>query len=129
MADFDITISESLRLFGVAPADKWNEYNWNAFLWGEGTNKIVTESEVPIADSLVLTGAVATEAEIMFAELLALSCGPTSEVLLDGNGYYYVFTDGATNGEDRDPVAWSSASAGSGSWTSQAVSTTSWSEA
>ncbi len=129
MASHAITISESLRLFGVAPADKWNEYNWNAFLWGQGTNKVPVDVVTLRSETLTATDALSIQAEATFVELLTVSAGPTSEVLTDGSGYYYVFTDGATDGEDRDPVSWSSSTAGSASWTSQAVTTTSWSEA
>ena len=36
MADFAKTISNSINLF-ASPADKWGDWNWNAFLWGAGT--------------------------------------------------------------------------------------------
>lgn len=37
MADATMVIANAFNLFGLAPSDLWNAYNWNAFKWGEGT--------------------------------------------------------------------------------------------
>ncbi len=128
MADFNTTVSETLRVFGVAPSDKWNQYNWNAFVWGEGTNKVTANPTVAItAGSISPSDAVAVQPQIGVMETLTLAGAPASEVLQDSAGYTYVFPSNADDGEERDPVSWSSAAAGSNSWTSGTVTSTTWS--
>jgi hypothetical protein len=129
MANYNVTVVESLRLFGVQPSDKWQEYNWNAFLWGEGTNAVLASASPVIAESQAFSDDLTTAAQFnrTVDESLALSGAPSSEVLRDGNGYIYVFPSDATDGEDRDPVDWSSNATGSGAWSSQAAASTTWS--
>lgn len=129
MTAFNITISERLNLFGGAPSDKWSEYNWNAFLWGEGTNKTLASAQILLTDSQPLTDALTTETQFnrTVSETLAVAGAPSSEVLRDGAGYVYVFPSNATDGEARDPVDWTSGTTAQGSWTSQTAGSTPWS--
>jgi hypothetical protein len=129
VANHTQTVSESLRFFGVAPSNKWNEYNWNAFLWGEGTNKVPVDVQALLnSDTITFTDFEFLVQAKVIGESLSLAADPSSEFLTDGSGYTYVFPSDATDGEARDPVSWASAATGSGSWTSQAAATTSWSE-
>lgn len=129
MADYNVTISETLRLFGVQPSDKWAEYNWSAFLWGEGTNKVLASALSVVSESQTFTDDLTTAAEFnrQVDEALTLSGAPSSEVLRDGNGYVYVFPSAASDGEDRDPVDWASGTTAPGTWSSQAAASTTWS--
>ncbi len=128
MTDFSTMVVESIRCFGVQPSDKWNQYNWNAFLWGEGTNQVLASETVLIAETENLSDAI-TQIGIakVIAETLASTGSPTSEVLRDGAGYLYVFPNNATNGEDRDPVTWTSSTVSTASYTCQAAASTTWS--
>lgn len=131
MTNFNVTVAERLNLFGVAPSDKWNEANWAAFIWGEGTNKVLVRYVALLGnDQITATDTLSASAQFnrTVSETIPLEGAPSSEVLTDGSGYAHVFPSGATDGEDRDPVSWSSGAAGSGSWTSQAAASTSWSE-
>jgi hypothetical protein len=129
MADYNVTVVESLRLFGVQPSDKWQQYNWNAFLWGEGTNAVLASASPLIAESQSFTDDLTTAAEFnrQVDEAITLSGAPSSEVLRDGNGYVYVFPSAASDGEDRDPVDWASGTTASATWSSQAAASTTWS--
>lgn len=127
MANFNITISNSLNFFGPAPSNKWNQYNWNSFLWGEGTTDLAVSAVKVITNDLAPTDAVAKSAHRVFAEELFATADMGSETLRDGEGYYYNFPDRTTEAEDRDFPDWSQQSASSTSWASQAAASTSWS--
>lgn len=53
MADFSTTCLNSLNVFGTA--DRWNAYNWNAFIWGDGTADLETRTTKVIDNSVTVT--------------------------------------------------------------------------
>jgi hypothetical protein len=124
---YNITISNSLNLFGPAPSDKWNQYNWNAFLWGEGTNDLVELVFKVISESITPDTTV-TKIPLRIIEN---SISPTSDMgferLRDSNGYYHVFPDRTTEGEDRDFATWTQGSPSAASWATAADAATVWS--
>lgn len=127
MADFSITITNRLNVFGPAPSSKWNAFAWNAFKWGEGTADLATEVGKAISNALTLSDAFAKDSTRSFVETLTVTGDMGSEYLTDAAGFTYVFPSNATNAEDRDIPDWSSATAGSPTWASAAAGGTSWS--
>ncbi len=151
MADHNITISNSLNTFGPAPTDLWNEWNWNAFKWGEGTadlqvfvNLIVNTSAlapssavelfwnfyISIADaSLVLDSSVTPYfyTSINIANTLTPVADMYAESLTDGSGYNYVFPSNVTDAEQRTIPTYTDVDGASTTWTTSTASTTTWS--
>lgn len=76
MANLTITVSNRINVFGGAPSDKWGQYNWNAFIWGDGTNDLVTDTNKLITNSLAPSSAVFKEPN----KLIANSLVPDSAV-------------------------------------------------
>jgi hypothetical protein len=126
MADFAKTISNSINLF-ASPADKWGDWNWNAFLWGAGTADLQVSVTKVLSESLSFTDALYDKS---IGHLIAESLSPvsdmSSEVLEDGEGYSYVFTSPATNAENRSNVSYASGSAAGTSWASSTAGSTTW---
>lgn len=145
MAQFNATISERLNIFGLSPSDKWAEYNWGSFKWGEGTNQIPTGILAAVAVSAAVTHGVGLGVGLAVAETETLSSdAPASPVIpisetqgsssglddinvLDAAGYYYVFPDRTTDGEQAETITWASATAASPVWVASGVSQASWS--
>jgi hypothetical protein len=149
MANYNITISNSLNTFGLAPSDKWNDWNWNAFKWGEGTedlqvfiNLIVNTSALaPTSDmyfrfmhmldigSTALTSAIDAYlyTGISISNSLSITGDMLSETLMDSAGYNYVFSGQTTNAEDRFSPTYASQTANTTTWASAAASSTTWS--
>ena len=129
MAALTITVTSTVRCFGVAPSNKWNAYNWNAFIWGEGT------ADLPVVFGKLITNAQASDTALtkqpykLISESISSSGETSSERLRDGAGYSYVFPNNTTDAEERDIPSWAAGAAGSTSWSSQAVTTTAWSDA
>lgn len=129
MADFTITVSNSLNLFGPAPSNKWNAHLWGAFRWGEGTTDLQVDvvkllgNALTIADSLTLQSAVF----LTVSNSLSLSSNPSNEGLSDGAGYSYVFTGNVTNAENRVETSYSQGSAGAQSYAAGTPPSTNWS--
>ena len=146
MTAYSITVSNRLNL--LQAASLWNVYNWNAFNWGYGTANLQHDVQHLISESLVSTSSAANHAWIAnvsinetlvvsdefpkevikgISETLTPTSDMSSETLQDSNGYYYVFASNAQNAEDRDIPSYASGSNPSASYTSAAVSATSWS--
>lgn len=129
MADFTITISNSVNTFGPAPSSKWNAWAWNAFRWGEGTHDLTVAFDKVIGNSLVPTDAFSAETAfvVSIANTLAPTADMGSEQLADAAGYTYIFPSNASDAENRDIPDWTSGTAGSPSWSSGTAGSTSWS--
>src|SRR3990167_1891097 len=128
MADLTQTLSENVNVFGVAPSNKWNEYNWGSFLWGEGTNKVKTETDADISDSTTgISDAIRGNPDARISDEISPTSDLSSETLKDSEGYFYVFQSNTTEGEDRDIASYTSQAAGSTTYTSQAAASVIWS--
>lgn len=154
MANFSKTISNVVNAFGAAPSDKWAEYNWNAFKWGDGTNDLqvlinhfsidntVTfdtaytlfpgyNRTLSIANSLLpdttMVLSPGYNSTLSIANVLAPVADMYSESMQDGSGYYYVIPSDTTNFENRATPTYVAGTPGSTAWTSMAASSTSWS--
>ncbi len=145
MTQFNATITERINVFGVGPSSKWNEYNWNAFKWGEGTNQIPTRIFANVAVIATITpsaplglGLAVAEAEaltggstVVPAAFVSESQSPTAGIehvnKLDETGDYYVFPDRTLDGEASSSATWTRGSATAPTWTSGTVSAISWS--
>lgn len=128
MANFNITISNSLNTFGLAESDKWGSYNWNAFLWGEGTMDLQTILNLIVNTSDILVDtSIATILQInsIIDNALSLGADMSRETLTDGSGYAYVFGSD-TNIENKTSTSYSTVSPVTTTWTPRAASSTSW---
>jgi enolase len=107
MADLTQTISNTLNIFAGGPSSKWNEHNWNAFVWGEGTVGMLTQAGKVIGNDLTLTGALSNFGIIKFiANGLTLTAVPEVINLSTGNGWLYVVPSNTTDFEDRTITDW-----------------------
>jgi len=127
VADFTKTITVSVNLFGVAPSNKWNAHNWNAFLWGEGTTGLEARVVKVITESVTPTLSVQKAVQRVRSLALTLSGETSSETLKDAAGYLYVFPDRTTDAEGRDIPTWTSGVAATASWATAALATVTWS--
>lgn len=149
MANFTQTITNTVRCFGQGPSSKWSDYAWNAFKWGEGTTDIKTDVR-HLLTAQTVTPSDGYAQKKVYHRLTAQTISPDttlyrawsyrihesvivvgdmgSEGLRDGAGYFYVFPDRVTEGEDRSFATWSEASASATTWTAAAAASTTWSE-
>jgi hypothetical protein len=127
MAEFTASVSESVRCFGVAPSNKWNDYAWNAFIWGEGTAQIPVFVHMEVAESEAATADVNVGSFVGISESQAQAASLEDVYVRDEQGYYHVFPDRATDGEEQDTPTWSSGTAASATWAEAASSAPVWS--
>lgn len=127
MANHSITIENSIGVFGPAPSNKWGDYNWNAFTWGEGNEDlpvwVVTQYT---ANAIALSMAIYTRVTKFIGQTLTVAADMGSEVLKNGD-WTYNFTDRATDAEDRDTATWTGDPEESTTWTEDAEENTEWS--
>lgn len=126
MANFNITINNQINTFGPAPTNKWNDYNWNAFTWGEGNQDLpVTEIKV-IDNDLIFASHMSLTFTIVISNDLGISIDMLSERLYDAAGYLYLYPDNVTEAEDRFTPTYSELSASTTSWTTATGASTTW---
>lgn len=153
MTAFTKTISNTVGFVGGKPAQPWGSSVTNAtMVWG--TNKwgnklhfenflithLISESlivsgatfvkdiaHILPAESLSLSDAEFKETTRTISESLSLTGDSSSQTLQEPNGYYYVFRKPTTNNENTVQSQYSSLSASTTSFTSNAVTTTTWS--
>ena len=125
MAALSKTISNSTNMFAGGGSSLWNAHNWNEFLWGEGTVDMITNVTKLIANSQAHASALARkQVSKLTGSSVTTSSGPSSERLLDGNGWYHTFISNTSEGEDRDFAEWTNVTDDGETWVEVTVSTT-----
>jgi hypothetical protein len=121
------TVTNRLNVFGPAPSNKWNAYNWNAFIWGEGTATLQKSIFKVLAETITPTDEF-TRAQIRTIDnSLSPVSGMNLENLRDSAGYLHVFPGGVTDATERASPSWVDGTGASTSWTSSSTTATSWS--
>lgn len=130
MADFTITIQNSLRLFGGGPSTKWGGSHppmvWGTSKWGEGNPMIWSFIRGAYSNSLTLSDEYSKQHGKLVENTLACLGGPSSIMLKDAAGYSEVFADDTTNAVTRAIAAYATPAAPSSTWVSSSTSSTSW---
>lgn len=132
MADFTITITNSIKTFGPAPSTKWGlsgAMQWGVSRWGEGTLDLVSSFIKIIGNSIGSDSSIGNAAGYnrTFSHTLSLTEDLTFEGLTDSSGYSRLFSGSATNAEDRIISTYSTAAAGSSTYSSLSAGSTVWS--
>ncbi len=76
MANFTTTCLNTLNVFGRS--DQWNDYNWNAFIWGDGT------ADLPIRFIKVIDNSIAPDTTIpikITIKVIDNAITPTSDMV------------------------------------------------
>lgn len=131
MANLSITISNSLRVFGLAPTSNWNSFSWGTGFWGEGSGHVLVDvGHQLMSEGFSVMDSFTTQTDFNLS--ISDSFSPTSDVtdvgLLDAAGYNHVFTRPTINSDDRNNTTYSEVSIPVTPWTSPSVPGTSWSE-
>lgn len=145
-----MTMSSTIRTFGGAPTDKWADYNWNAFKWGEGTDTIGRTIVQEVATAALAVTPAAT-ANWRFVHLLSpaesvsladtfgfnfrIACSntvtPTNALehayVQDPNDYFRVFPEGVTDLTLRSTPTWVEGASTAAAWSTATAGTTVWS--
>ena len=126
MADFAITVSNTLRVVGPAPSSKWGAFNWGG-LWG-GTDDLIFSVEKLLANGISISTAIYKSLSRTISNTVTTASRMNLGSLRDENGYYYVFPDNVTDPDNRYFPTWTESSEPSTSFTTSTEPTTSWTE-
>lgn len=132
MADFTITITNSINSFGPAPSTKWglsDAMEWGVSKWGEGTLDLVSSFIKVLQNSIGSDSSliIATGYNRTMSNTLSLTEDLSFEGLSDSNGYSRLFSGSATNAESRIISTYSTAAAGTSTYSSLSAGSTVWS--
>lgn len=128
MANLTQTITESVNLFGGAPANLWNQGNWNAFKFGEGTNAMLASIGGYVLETLASADTIPNlNSTTLISESVSPTSNNSSETLTDGHGYYYVFPSDVTNHENQSLASYTAGTAPGNTWTSASAGSSNWS--
>lgn len=130
MADFSVTVSNSVGLLGMGAPTLWGFFDWGTGFWGAGSNPMVFMVDKALdAETLTLADAIAKSADVTaWVESIAVTGEATDETLQDANGYFYVFTKPTLDAEDRNLTSYTEATPPATTWASGTVSGPTWSE-
>jgi hypothetical protein len=135
MADFVVSISNSINCFGPAPSTKWgtgtNTMTWGSSKWGEGSADLISESEKILSvQSIVIMGGVASlSPNKLISDTFELLSETTSQDLRTANGYYYFFVKPTLDPEQRNQSTYTVASVSATTYTTAPVTSITWSSA
>lgn len=128
MADYTITITESLNMFGGGPTSLWNSYNWGSFNWGEGTADVITSTNHLVSETVTFTDSIVSK---VIGKLVSETLTPTdaiaAEYLQDGSGYNYLFPSNTTNHVDQSIPSYTVGSTPDNSWSEDSDPNSTWS--
>lgn len=102
MADYTITISNTLNVFGPSPASQWGSMVWGDDYWGESKN-LSTTLEKFLNESISLSDSVTAIVQWFRTLSNGISVMADSNLgqLQDGSGWDYDFPGGVTDPNDR----------------------------
>lgn len=126
MANFTITISNTLDIFGESPSSMWGAMTWGVDKWGDSSKNLVRSIEKLVTNSFSTDSALTEKNPV---KLISNSLSPTSETTSEGltiGNYSYVFIKPTTQAEDRQSTTWTGTSTTT-SWTSGTNASTTWS--
>lgn len=133
MADFSQNISNSVNVFGNEKSTIWGqgEYpytmTWGTTKWGEGSYTILCNIEhlVAIGSTSLTWEQTRLETEKLISETLTPAFETSSETLQNGI-WYYVFSGGTTEAENRINTSYTSGATTTASYTCLTAQSTTW---
>lgn len=126
MTQINVTISESVRCFGVEPSNKWNTVKWSE-KWGYGNVSATFSVGNSISETVTLSESTKPIISLLISESLGSADSLTGETLNDQNGYFRVI-NGSTNLEDRVLTSFNRSINSASSYTKQTNPSTNWTE-
>ncbi len=127
MADFSISISNSLGVLGPAPTNKWGTPNWGSFLWGARAEFEQDVGKFLLDNATTITESCFRDLAHLITNSFSLSADMTEEQLQTSNGYYKVFRRPSDDAEDRTLASWTDVTEPSDSFSEVASVSTTWS--
>jgi len=129
LADLSQNISNSLNLFGGAPANQWGAITWGVDDWGYGANSTLLRFTKLVANAQASDTAITKSGNFVrtIENTQGLSSAPDALYLQDGSGYFYIAPNNTTDLEERYTPDWTAGSDPADGWAAQTF-TTSWSE-
>lgn len=126
MADFNITISNTLAVLSPTPTSKWGTMQWGDN-WGE-TRDLNFEIYKYIADTATLSDTWYKSIYRTISNSISTVSAMDRCCLQDGSGYEYYFPGGTTDPDDELNPTYTEQSASDPGWTQTTDDTQSWSE-
>ena len=126
MADFTITISNPVNLFGPADASLWGTMVWGTDYWGTDSDQ---EFEVIKALSNGFSASVAFSFDVektITTNAVSASIAVATLTLQDSNGFVYVFPTPTGNAAEDANTAYSQVAGSDSTWTTFPINGATW---
>lgn len=128
MADFTITISNQVDVFGATPASLWGVVEGDVGNWGYSSQEFPHNIGKFISNSQSLSDSFTKKVSRIYGNDLSIDSDVTNLELLDGNGYNYVFTLPTIDADEKADDIWTDESIGDVvTYTSAGINNTEWS--
>lgn len=131
MADFTITVTNSLRVFGLEQATQWGTARWGTSYWGYGSETTAVDVVKNWAESVTIDGAtldIGKTLELLISNTLTMSWDAVDERVTDPAGYERVYPGPTTDADERNTASFTAVTPASTSWAAATRPTTTWSD-
>ena len=129
MADYSISISNSIDVFGAGPASLWGTVVGGTDNWGEGSTPMTQYIGKFLSNDITPSDDFTFGVMKNVSDDISLTDALIEETLKDGKGYNYIFTSNKTDAEDRWLGTWSDNDPGDkATYTSNSGASTNWTE-
>lgn len=128
MADFSITISNTLTVLGPTPASLWGTMVWGQDFWGESKDfSFLIDKYIP--NSFSLDSSVSRSVSKSFSNSISVASSLDICCLQDGSGYEYYLTGGVIDPDNRVFPVYTEQTASTPTYTEDGEDDPGWSEA
>lgn len=128
MADFTITISNTIVLAGAADASLWGTMLWGTGFWGTDSD-LDLEIEKVFTNTVTATDAYTKSSDKAIANSMGVASDVPTLILQDAAGFCYVFPSDQKNGAQNPDTSYSQVAGASDTWTTFPINGTTWSDA
>lgn len=126
MADYTITVSNTLNVFGNKKTSRWGSMVWGTGKWGYGDFDLITTVYKVVGNTVTLAGAtIALSTTKVVISTMVVTGNQASQYLYDSNGYYHIFNNDE-NAENRSLTSYTSLNTGSATYSTVADPSTTW---
>jgi hypothetical protein len=128
VANYSITITNSITPVGPAAPSQWGVMVWGVDRWLEGSDTL-TKVQKPLTNSVSPTSDLSLSAtwSRTIDNSLAIIVDPSSEELSDSAGYRYVFSRPTSNADSQVVSTYDQESTGAQSYATVSRPSTTWS--
>ena len=130
MTTFNVTLNNSVNLFGPQETNKWGSFIWGVDAWAYSQFDLAVTLNKLIENSLASDSTIVTllDVGVLIENSMAIVVDMYDEAVIDSNGFYQVYGASSRNAENRPLTSYNNTSDITTSYTIAAEAGTSYTQ-